>query len=166
MKYKKLKFLFIVLIFVSCNIDNEKLTQDEQEEYDILNDVGEIKYRKMAYNAINKGDTISYLKASRWYRMSRNFKDFFYFSNIMALKYNYAHAYYDNYLSYHKNYFYFAMEETANENDSSIIYSLLFNLAKAKELGYTFNRKFIGADTITADNVKSSQYYLERSFAE
>lgn len=162
MSYIKKIVLFFILFLTSCIQDKKEQTIAEIEESDILNNTGESKYRKMAFDAIYTGDTISYLKASKWFRLSRYPERFLYFSNIMALKYNYAEAYHDIYILHFHNYFH--LNTTFNKNDTIMINYLLYNLAKSYEHGFKFRQELIGKDTITQEKIMSSDYYLNKTF--
>ena len=150
----------IILLFISCNneegkVGNIKITYAESHEK------ASIKYKNMALEAVRTGDEELYCRSSDWFFDSRKPENFFYFSNAMAIKYNYGRAFYDTFEFYY--YFY----KINKENEEHFNNYLLFNIAKASELGYIIKEKeIVGEDTITADNIKSSQYYLKRSFAE
>ena len=151
---------FIILLFISCDNKENNINEIQSNYTDSIN-VERIKYRNMASKAIRTGDEKLYCRSSNWYSISRIPGSFIYFSNAMAIKYNYARAFYDTYEIYS---IYFHINK---ENEEHFNNYLLFNLAKASELGYIIKEKeIVGEDTITADNIKSSQYYLKRSFAE
>ncbi|MCD4665861.1 MAG: hypothetical protein K8R68_11380 [Bacteroidales bacterium] len=160
----RLIFLSALLFFFSCNndvIEEEDIVIEEKTnnnsggwyEYEMN------RHRSMAFKAIDTGDEELYNKAYSWFWKSTRPEYFTFFSKAMALKHNYAKAYYDTYVLYSVFY------DIIDENDNTFINYLLFNLAKAHELGYNLPNKLdIRNTTIEKEDIKSSDYYLKRTF--
>ena len=82
-----------------------------------------------------------------------------YFSEAMALKHQYAKAYYDIYVLY------YAFYNTIDDEDQSLKNYLLFNLSKAKELGYILPKEIeIGSTIMKSESLKKSEIYLKKAF--
>jgi hypothetical protein len=87
-KTKKMRiiYFFAVLILASCNQkDNQSFTMSQAT----------MSIASLKSAVINKGDTIAYYDLFNEYVDNNNESDFFYYSYIMAFKYNYAKAYTD-----------------------------------------------------------------------
>jgi hypothetical protein len=145
--------LVIAVLLFSCTDDNTKVAKDKVENCDTWYSKERAKYRSKAYKAINDGNEDLYAEVSDWFLLSKSPSDLAYFSNIMAYKHNSGKAFYDNFSLYS---FYSNFEES----DSTFISFLLYNLAKAKELGYEIRNESIHGIKMNTETIKNSTYYF------
>ncbi len=118
------------------------------------------KYNTIVLAAIKEGDTEQYNRSSDWFIDSYSPESFIRYSMAMAMSHNYNKAYYDTYYIY--SHFY----KIEGGKESPLYNFILYNLAKAYELGYEIDDEKIGDEIVTEDNIKSSEYYLSKAYPE
>jgi len=141
----KFSFILLILPFYSC-IDNNYYKEIE-------------KNKERAMIAILKGDEELFNSSSDWFLGNSSSGSFIYFTNAMSIKQNHYFAYYETFYIYSTSY-----DGIEGDKESPFYNFLLYNLAKAYELGYDVTEDVIGNDTITKDNIKSSKYYFKKAF--
>jgi hypothetical protein len=139
--------LFVLCLWVVISCDNSVSENSEyQEEHK--------KAVTLAYKAITNGDTLAYDKAAQWFILSKEPSELFFYSNTMALRYNYCMAYYHNYFI--MDYFQYV---TKSSCDSSSFYYMLYNISKMYELGCNEDKMKVCGVEFTEKSIKSSNYY-------
>lgn len=123
----KIYILIIVLLFLSCNkqkekINSQKISSSSSNYKKYYNH--KIEAKKLADSALKNGNKILYVEAFKKYVSINCYEDFLYYSIKMSEKYDYGDAYFDT--------FYLL---TLRENDSAIRENKLANyyLFKAYE---------------------------------
>ena len=138
---------------------NNTIVNDEVVDSTIINnesvDNESLEYRKLAFAAIKTGDTILYNEVSNWYLRSRTPENLLFFANLMAKKYNYHRAYHNIY------YIYNGVYRVFDNNDSTVINYVYYNLAKAHELGHIIRYETILGKDVTNKNIGLSKDYLK-----
>jgi hypothetical protein len=149
----KIYILIIVLLFLSCNKQKEKIniqktsSSSNYEKY--YNN--KIEAKKLADSALKNGNKILYVEAFKKYVSINCYEDFLYYSIKMSEKYDFGDAYFDT--------FYLL---TLRENDSAIRVNKLANYYLFK----AYEKKNINAEyeiNQIYPNLKSipkSSYYL------
>lgn len=82
----RVKLFFAVLFFISCNHNEKKSFSINQPTKSIAS---------LKNSVINKGDTSAYYELFNEYVDNSSENNFFYYSYVMAFKYNYPKAYVD-----------------------------------------------------------------------
>lgn len=162
----KIVILINLLILSSCcnnsNSDKVNLKQNIYYKDSTLASFSPVNLKnemeRTAYLSIQSGDTQKYDLAYRWYIVYAP-TEFLYFADYMSKKYKHSKAYYHLYAIYSA---YNTKSILSKDNDSSMYYYILYNLAKSKELGYDFKSDTYLKTGITSKNIKTSSYYLEK----
>lgn len=89
-------YFLITIVFIACNSKNEKIIETPIEQFSATNDK-DLVYRLLA-EAINQGNTKSYREVAELYFRDGLYTDFYFYSILMASKYNYSRAYFDSYI--------------------------------------------------------------------
>lgn len=147
----RFKYFSVILslgIIISC--DNSVSGDSEYQE-------DHKKAVALAYKAISDGDTLSYDKAAKWFILSKEPNELFFYSNTMALRYNYCMAYYHNYFI--TNYI---QNITKFPCDSASFYYMLYNISKTYELGCGENNLEICGVKVSENNVELPRYYYNK----
>ncbi len=98
---KKLNIcFFIVIIFIGCNSKNSKEDKIPVQDFSATYDKKLVS--KLLGEAINEGNTNSYRKVASLYFRDSRYTDFYFYSMLMASKYNYSRAYFDSYMIMNK----------------------------------------------------------------
>ncbi len=161
MNQKILSILFFLIVLINCTNKKENNKLNEKGNFNFRTEASEkLKYESQARKALLEGNVGLYSQSSSHLVNNPSPEHFLYYSNAMALKYNYYLGYLDTY------YIYSRLSGVLGDKENPLYNFALYNLAKAIELGCEINKEYIGNDTITQDNIKSSEYYLKKAYPE
>jgi hypothetical protein len=171
--YTKFKVLIVLsIIITACDnrIDKNKciegIKQNSESKFitDTILDVKKISNLeserrnniKKVWKAINENDEMSYKEVSDWFRFHPNQNDFMYYSIIMAYKNESVDGYWDIYRFYNRG------TGICKKTDTVFFNFILYNIARANELGKDIGECDIDGLIISKKNIKSSGYYLKK----
>jgi hypothetical protein len=125
-----IKLLLIFIIISSCKSDrNNQKNNTKVVESISMNSIYEHQYNNKKFidslfdKIINYGDTLAYNEAHSIFSLSGNSDKFYYYSEIMSVKFNYPKAFYHQFITF-------------RYNDNKELKNLaLYKLLKANELG-------------------------------
>ena len=148
------RFCIIIslIINISCSMSNNDIKEYDRSTTSIEE---EQRMQEKLIQAINKGDLKAYNEVSNFHLLNENW-NFFYYSFLMANKYNCPEAHYHIYV-------YLTDEITVNgvnlysddKNTRNIAY---YHLLKSHELGFDGGKLVI--DNLFGSDVPSSSSYL------
>lgn len=147
---------FTIILFICCNDNNNDkvlMVNSTSTNYNKLDSVS-----IWARNAIEKGDTLSYLKVSSYYIFERpdvfDYSDLFISSYLMANEHNYSEAYFDLFYILSQSHFKFNLEKTGKNTKNFALFCLL----KSYELGSSNSKHWIKINF--KNNIPSSKDYV------
>lgn len=128
-----LKMLLIIFLYISCNDKDKKKFVPEKSEYiEIMNN--KKKINNLWIKSINEGNFDAYNEVSNIYFLQNKIVELYYYSFIMANKYNCPEAYYNLYKIINSD---VTIDEiNFNNKDHNSINTSYYYLLKSNELGY------------------------------
>ena len=167
MKNKINLCLVLIILFISCQEKKTNISSQEKKTKAIVKDHDEIpSYIKRLDNkkltdslfnlSINKGDIKAYDKVAADFILDEEYPKLFYYSLIMANKYNYNAAYFHVFVILSNS----SSDMSFDKLDKKTKNLALYYLVKANEMGYDSAKYSIDEIFGKGKTVQKSNYYL------
>lgn len=163
------RITILVFFIVSCtspvdsshDLDKKDSIEIAVDSTENVNDIDPLKEERAkniqkVWKAIENNDENLYRETAKWFRFHPHANDFMFFSIMMAYKNNSPSAHYDILRFYNRG------EGFCKKTDTVFLNFILYNLARAHEMGYTIGSQKVSGIDINEKTIRKSGYYLSK----